>query len=80
MNFFTEKPSVAVGKNICIPFYPKVATHTNFSEHFAAAKAEMGHRNFPRLTISVGLAQFTHGCRFANFFFTATAICMEELR
>lgn len=56
LNFFTEKSSVALGKNICIPFHPKVATRTNFSEHFAAAKAEMGYKNFPRLTISVGLA------------------------
>jgi len=30
--------------------FPKVAMHTNFSEHFIAAKAEMGHKNFPHLT------------------------------
>lgn len=57
-----------------IPFSPKVATHTNFSEHFAAVKAEMGHRNFPHLTISVGLAiyawlQRVQVCEVVFFFF-----------
>lgn len=74
MNFFRETSCNTPRKNICAPFYPKVATRTNFSKHFAAAKAEMGHRNFPRLAIYVGLAIYAclrrmQVCKLFLFFF-----------
>lgn len=64
-------------------FYPKVATRTNFSEHFAAAKIEMGRKflSLDYICRSCNLRMVaTLVATYANFFFTNHDLNEGKLR